>query len=274
MTAVLDIEQLYWPFETAFLTVFFADSVNSSADYAERLWSYMQAYMDGDSDPRRLGITDDDKALCEALNNYLKRINPDLALSSTLRPIVWIKLAFGFWLHVGHRSECFLKSYQAWRNSNHPLANLAMVVPHNVFNHIAANGFDKDNIPQRENCFALDTFLLCDIDKKMLFKKHWKIYYATGDDKKKKNVTGARSFKDSVGARNYDAMEALIDTASQNRLIRKISRKKDAVTGKYRFQGQRIDFYNVLNQHYSENIPCSKAVAVKIISHFVKCRLP
>ncbi|NVZ09789.1 hypothetical protein HW932_11005 [Allochromatium humboldtianum] len=293
-------ENKKWSFQKAFKVMFVADSVESgSSDHFDDLWGYMQCQMDGDIHGSFNRIPSDDREICDALALFLK--NESRALIKTeskFPPAVWMRLAFKFWISYGSGSKKFLERYDKWRGESGKEFCYVIVSVGDGCNALEQDPNHKASLKSKA-IFSLDKFLFGFVDFDLLYNANWSINFfsmaainqscgkpkafaqkSSGKKILKKIIPyneeesdKLRKFKNSVGAKNYNSLKEIIEDAASKGVIRNLRPRKDSATGRYLYKGQRKSCIEDLKKEYPDAIQCSDSVFLKIISHFIKCRL-
>ncbi|MFH1494733.1 MAG: hypothetical protein ABIG70_08050 [Pseudomonadota bacterium] len=192
-------------------------------------------------------------------------------------PIVWIKMALQLSMTGIPIAKSFLRRYGKWRDENQQQEKLALVVP------VKHDGELDDSIgltsktDDRLIGYALDVFLLTDIDD--FQERAWRIKYIsstiTGGAGQTKNQNRERkpkkTTKDVVGAGVYLEIEECITKAAEYRLIRNELLKKRG--GRYIFSGTRQELLEHLRdiKEFEGKLKRTDNVYRQAISEFAAC---
>lgn len=271
-----------WPFKKAILYTFFANLRVDRPHAVKELDRYVDAFLSGNEDRVRVQLNASDKALLENINRYLKGVDRRLDLAEAAFPaIVWLRLALNFWLQYGSASHICLSNYGKWRRARWQSRQLSLVMPDGVYRNVKSGEFAWEDIESRSDCYAVDLFLQdTDLPEGWLHVP-WRVMLVAPDDgdavlpdgpKATRADRPKRSYEDSVGAGVYErAKDAFEEIAQSGVLGRKFSRTVDSQTGKYLYEGPRIELFWALKRK-KLSFSRSESVSLKVISRFVECR--
>lgn len=271
-----------WPFKKAILYIFFADLRVKRSGVVNDLDRYVDAFLSGNEDSLRVQLDARDKALLENINRYLKSVDRRLDLAKAVFPaIVWLRLAMNFWLEYGDASRTCLSDYGEWRRAKRQNCRFSLVMPDDVYRNVKSGKFTWEDIESRNDCYAVDFFLHDTYLPDGWLHIPWRVMLVAADDGDSGSTEGARArsqerskrtYEDSVGVRVYErAKEVFEEIAQSGELGRSFSRTVDPQTGKYLYEGQRIELLRALKKK-GLTFSRSKSVSLKVISRFVECR--
>lgn len=178
-------------------------------------------------------------------------------------PIIWCRFAVQFWLQYGGRQKFFTSAMTDWfeRENNKGISF--------VFYEINRSGSPVKNI------ILLEKFLFGEVDIRIgelnsfrLIKNHQEAVTSNS----KSSLKPIRSIKNSIGNNALAFVRDIIRDAAQDRSIRKLQRKLDPATQRYRYTGSRQDLYKDLCDYKQSTTRYKLSVVIKAISQVAQCR--
>lgn len=263
-----------WSFKTAMLKTFFADSASQQHGFVKAFDDQVDQFQLG-RDGRLSPI---DSELFYAINRYLKGLDPEFDIGSQVLPaIVWLRLAFRYWLSFGGSSGTCLALYEKWRTAKQRNGRLCLVAPKHVALKIRSGEFYGEDLRIDHSCYSLDVFLSAEKLRLEGLAVPWRVVVVEPESHhqaRHETTTSVqrRSYEASVGVGRYHhAKEVIRAAAESGALGRKLSQKIDQTTQRYLYEGRRQDLRDDLRKKGFE-IAAGPDLTLKLISRFVQCR--
>lgn len=159
-----------------------------SSSVAKEFKAYITNFFK-ESDPRYGEQIRHDVLEFRRVNQYLKSVDPDIGIATTLDLVAWLKLAHDYWASFGVNGQhgrvdpvrsayrrAFQDKYFRYRGEREHRSRLALVVADDVFRRLENGELDIEAVEQLDECYALDVFLLCHVEDGWLSGR-WRIWY-------------------------------------------------------------------------------------------------
>ncbi len=295
-------EEQGWSYARAMASIFVVPEQRRSESMTKELKRYIANFFK-ESDPGYSEQIRRDVLAFRRVNQYLKSVDPDIGIATTFDMVVWLKLAHDYWASFGVNDQnsrvdpvlmayrrAFQEKYFQYRGGHGHRSRLALVVPDDVFRRLENGELDIEAIDKLEACYALDVFLLCNIDEGWLSRR-WRIWYVDprfvslplvrtafpgriGRPKARKpsdRLAKAGEMRDKLGPENCGKMERALAQAVKDGGFGGLLEAPDYSDDRYRFNGTRTELYIRLKPKYG--ITISKSSGLKLISFYVLCRV-
>lgn len=257
-----------WCCGSALIYIFFADSdkVRFDLDYRKIVRTQLLSALDEPMEGIPKGLLQEERSQIKRLVDSVRKISSPITEKTCLAPIVWVKLAMQLSLTGTPIAQSFLQRYSRWRKKHQHQNKLALVVNHEIPDVPRPNLKKNDNL----NAYALDVFILTDMDAQNLLTTTWIVEYISIKTSGGVQNKPKKSTKDVVGANVYLGVKRCITKAAEDRLIPNELRRKS--NGRYVFKGgTRLDLLKLLRKKFPGELKYSDKVIIQAISEFAAC---
>lgn len=265
-----------WPCCDALVHMFFTDcpEIRTKGAARTRLLNYLQCALDSTESRLRIPLPEEQLKLIRKLVPCVRKHPAQFSSDLQLPPIAWMKIGIQLGAMGMPLSDYFLERYLKWRTLNHQAERLALVVQRQR----RSGDFGQSAVEHPDVAYALDVFLLADIQNFNQSPHNWKVRYrpidlherAVESTRRQNRGSPKKTPVDQVGKGVFEETQQCIQIAADQRLIAKELLRKSP-DGRFVFSGSRQELLVKLRRKFRGKLQGSDRVRLQAISLVAAC---